>query len=78
MVLMLRKCSKWVLGKKSAFGDRPAVKKSGNAVAWDRMSFATKPIVTESDIAVQKQQVSCMKYSSANSHFIASVFAFMA
>jgi len=50
------KCSKWVPGKKSAMGDRPATKRREIPLEWDRMSYATQAIRTERDAALQKER----------------------
>ncbi|KAI0761978.1 hypothetical protein BD413DRAFT_221108 [Trametes elegans] len=47
------KCSKFVIGKKSAVGDRPAARKHERPLAWDRLPFATAPMLTSEDAAVQ-------------------------
>jgi len=48
------KCSKWVPGKKSAVGDRPAVRRLETPITWDRMPFATVPVVTHADAKAQQ------------------------
>ncbi|TCD62425.1 Sister chromatid cohesion protein 2 [Steccherinum ochraceum] len=48
------KCSKWVFGKKSALGDRPATRRFERPVSWNRLPFATRPILTDEDIAAQR------------------------
>lgn len=48
------KCQKFVLGKKSAIGDRPAVKKRDSPISWERMPFAEKEIRNREDVEVQK------------------------
>ncbi|KAF5337499.1 hypothetical protein D9758_013605 [Tetrapyrgos nigripes] len=50
------KCSKFVLGKKSALGDRPATKKHDKPISWERLPFATKSILTTADGEEQKQR----------------------
>ncbi|KAI8994107.1 hypothetical protein BD414DRAFT_481445 [Trametes punicea] len=47
------KCSKFVIGKKSAVGDRPAVRKHERPLSWDRLPFATAPMLTSEDAAAQ-------------------------
>ncbi|TFK69516.1 protein rad9 [Pluteus cervinus] len=49
------KCNKFVLGKKSAVGDRPASKRHDNAISWNRLLFATSPLITSEDVNVQKR-----------------------
>ncbi|KAF7966411.1 hypothetical protein HWV62_38456, partial [Athelia sp. TMB] len=48
------KCSKFVTGKKSAIGDKPAVKRDTKPISWSRLHFATAPVLTTDDIHVQK------------------------
>ncbi|KAF8507524.1 hypothetical protein BU17DRAFT_57352 [Hysterangium stoloniferum] len=50
------KCSKWVPGKKSAVGDRPATKRREIPLEWDRMLYAAQPIRTERDASLQKER----------------------
>ncbi|THH23071.1 hypothetical protein EUX98_g8109 [Antrodiella citrinella] len=45
------KCSKWVIGKKTAVGDRPATRRHERPITWDRLPFATRPILTDEDVA---------------------------
>lgn len=52
-----RKCSKYVMGKKSAVGDKPAAKRHEKPISWDRLPFATAPLLTSEDINVQKTKV---------------------
>ncbi|KAI0629898.1 hypothetical protein C8Q77DRAFT_1139118 [Trametes polyzona] len=47
------KCLKFVIGKKSAVGDRPATRKHERPLSWERLPFATAPMVTSEDAAVQ-------------------------
>ncbi|KAI0770449.1 hypothetical protein C8Q74DRAFT_1202231 [Fomes fomentarius] len=47
------KCSKFVIGKKSAVGDRPATRKHERPLAWDALPSATAPMVTSEDAAAQ-------------------------
>jgi cohesin loading factor subunit SCC2 len=56
----LRKCQKFILGKKTPTGDRAAVKRHEQPISWDRLAYATKPILTAEDINVQKAQVCFM------------------
>ncbi|KAG5653655.1 hypothetical protein H0H81_011615 [Sphagnurus paluster] len=49
-----RKCNKFSLGKKSAIGDKAAVKRHENPISWDRLPFATTPILTTDDVETQK------------------------
>ncbi|KAF7296629.1 Sister chromatid cohesion protein [Mycena chlorophos] len=50
------KCSKFVMGKKSAVGDKAATRKHNNPISWDRLTFATEPILTSADCDAQKEQ----------------------
>jgi cohesin loading factor subunit SCC2 len=47
-----------VLGKKSAIGDKAAVKRHEKPISWDRLPFATAPILTTEDVETQKAKVS--------------------
>ncbi|KAI9064653.1 hypothetical protein FKP32DRAFT_1625471 [Trametes sanguinea] len=47
------KCAKFVIGKKSAVGDRPAVRKHERPLSWERLPFATAPMLTSEDVAAQ-------------------------
>ncbi|EDR13190.1 uncharacterized protein LACBIDRAFT_292430 [Laccaria bicolor S238N-H82] len=48
------KCSKFVVGKKSAIGDKPATKRNDTSISWDRLPFATTPLLTTNDADEQK------------------------
>ncbi|KAF8073449.1 hypothetical protein FPV67DRAFT_1559883 [Lyophyllum atratum] len=48
------KCSKFLLGKKSAIGDKPAMKRHEKPISWDRLPFVTAPIMTTEDVEAQK------------------------
>ncbi|RDB15317.1 Protein rad9 [Hypsizygus marmoreus] len=48
------KCNKFQLGKKSAIGDKPAAKKHDKPMSWDRLPYATVPILTSEDVQGQK------------------------
>ncbi|KAI0064180.1 hypothetical protein BV25DRAFT_1934347 [Artomyces pyxidatus] len=48
------KCLKWVIGKKNAVGDRPATRRHATPLAWTRLPFAARPILTTSDMAEQR------------------------
>ncbi|KIJ54752.1 hypothetical protein M422DRAFT_775001 [Sphaerobolus stellatus SS14] len=50
------KCSKWVPGKKSALGDRPAVRKREIPLVWDNVPYAVRPIRTEEEAGEQKEK----------------------
>ncbi|KAI0823297.1 hypothetical protein BC628DRAFT_1504458 [Trametes gibbosa] len=47
------KCSKFVIGKKSAVGDRAATRKHERPLSWERLPFATASMVTSEDAAAQ-------------------------
>lgn len=57
---MRRKCAKFVVGKKSALGDRPANRKHERPITWDRLPFATSPLLTSEDADVQRVKVSVL------------------
>ncbi|KAI6042629.1 sister chromatid cohesion C-terminus-domain-containing protein [Pisolithus marmoratus] len=44
------KCSKFVPGKKSAIGDKPATKRHPHPISWDRLPFATMPLILPEDL----------------------------
>ncbi|KAF9806781.1 hypothetical protein IEO21_08541 [Rhodonia placenta] len=48
------KCAKWVVGKKNAIGDRPAARRHERPLLWERLSFATAPLLTNEDCDVQR------------------------
>ncbi|KAH8818805.1 sister chromatid cohesion C-terminus-domain-containing protein [Flagelloscypha sp. PMI_526] len=48
------KCTKFELNKKSAIGDKAAVRKHQKPIAWDRLPFARKPILTSADAVEQR------------------------
>ncbi|KAF8904085.1 hypothetical protein CPB84DRAFT_1773363 [Gymnopilus junonius] len=48
------KCLKFVIGKKSALGDKPATKRHDNPISWSRLPFATIPLHTTEDAQKQK------------------------
>ncbi|KAJ6584574.1 hypothetical protein B0H19DRAFT_980202 [Mycena capillaripes] len=48
------KCTKFVLGKKTAAGDKAVTKRNEKPISWTRLPFATEPILTTSDVDVQK------------------------
>ena len=56
------KCNKFVVGKKSAIGDKPATKRHENPISWERLPYATMPILTSLDVDAQKNRVSCFIY----------------
>ncbi|KAJ3516976.1 hypothetical protein NLJ89_g794 [Agrocybe chaxingu] len=48
------KCLKFVIGKKSAVGDKAATKRHENPISWSRLPFATTPLLTTEDADTQK------------------------
>ncbi|KAF8621415.1 hypothetical protein AX15_007826 [Amanita polypyramis BW_CC] len=48
------KCNKFVVGKKSAIGDKPATKRHENPISWERLPYATAPILTTLDADTQR------------------------
>ncbi|KAI0366939.1 hypothetical protein BV20DRAFT_951369 [Pilatotrama ljubarskyi] len=50
------KCSKFVIGKKSAVGDRPATRKHERPLSWERLPFATTPMLTSEDVTAQSRR----------------------
>ncbi|KAJ6466251.1 hypothetical protein C8R45DRAFT_1021008 [Mycena sanguinolenta] len=50
------KCSKFVLGKKTAAGDKAVTKRHEKPISWTRLHYATTPILTTSDADAQKAQ----------------------
>ncbi|THH14012.1 hypothetical protein EW146_g6273 [Bondarzewia mesenterica] len=48
------KCLKWVTGKKNAMGDKPANRRHNYALTWERLPFATAPVLTTQDMATQR------------------------
>jgi cohesin loading factor subunit SCC2 len=47
-----------VIGKKTAIGDKAVTRRSTVGISWDRLPFATKPMVTLEDISEQRETVS--------------------
>lgn len=54
---MVSKCNKFDIGKKSAIGDKPTVKRNENPISWHRLPFATTPLLTTEDANAQKAMV---------------------
>jgi len=50
------KCSKFVVGKKSAAGDKPVLKRHEKPISWVHLPFATAPLLTSEDINLQKSR----------------------
>lgn len=59
--IVSRKCSKWVIGKKTAIGDKAAIRRSEQGISWERLPFATRPIVTSQDMTEQREVVSALR-----------------
>jgi cohesin loading factor subunit SCC2 len=53
----ISKCMKWVPGKKSALGDKPATRRHERALIWERLPFATRLLLTPADADSQKKTV---------------------
>ncbi|QRW06425.1 proline-rich protein Rad9 protein [Ceratobasidium sp. AG-Ba] len=51
------KASRWVPGKKSAVGDKPAVARNEKPIAWDRVVFAVRVGKTAEDVRAQEEQM---------------------
>ena len=54
---MYSKCSKFVVGKKSAVGDKGVARKHGRPISWDRLPYATQPLLNMEDAERQKTTV---------------------
>ncbi|KZW01563.1 hypothetical protein EXIGLDRAFT_738517 [Exidia glandulosa HHB12029] len=50
------KTMKWVPGKKSAVGDKPAVRRGDAIISWERMPFAVQPLSSVEDASAQLQR----------------------
>lgn len=50
------KCAKWEPNKKSAIGDKAAVRKVDRPLYWEKLPFATTPLQTAEDVETQKQR----------------------
>ncbi|KZT64240.1 hypothetical protein DAEQUDRAFT_747522 [Daedalea quercina L-15889] len=48
------KCAKWVVGKKSAAGDKAATRRHERPLLWERLPFAVAPILTGVDVESQR------------------------
>ncbi|KAF9488996.1 hypothetical protein BDN71DRAFT_1531854 [Pleurotus eryngii] len=48
------KCNKFTIGKKSALGDKAAVRRHESPISWERLPFALTPLLTSEDIAAQR------------------------
>ncbi|KAI0734724.1 hypothetical protein C8Q72DRAFT_321316 [Fomitopsis betulina] len=48
------KCAKWVVGKKSAAGDKAAARRHERPLLWERLPFAAVPILTGADVEAQR------------------------
>ena len=56
-VIYSSKCNKFAIGKKSAIGDKAATRRHENPILWNRLPFATTPLLTSADADVQKTRV---------------------
>ncbi|GJE95924.1 sister chromatid cohesion protein-like protein [Phanerochaete sordida] len=50
------KCAKWVIGKKTAVGDRQAGRRHEKPLTWDRLPYATSPILSSQDLTAQRDK----------------------
>lgn len=48
------KCSKFVLGKKSAIGDKPAIRRHQFPIVWTRLPYATTSLAEEHDLTAHR------------------------
>ncbi|KAF7422876.1 Sister chromatid cohesion protein 2 [Pleurotus ostreatus] len=48
------KCNKFIIGKKSALGDKAAVRRHETPISWERLPFASTPLLTSEDMAAQR------------------------
>ncbi|KAG1743247.1 uncharacterized protein EDB91DRAFT_1126495 [Suillus paluster] len=48
------KCSKFVLGKKSAIGDKPAIKRHQLPITWTRLPYATTSLIQAHDLTAHR------------------------
>ncbi|CAE6432892.1 unnamed protein product [Rhizoctonia solani] len=51
------KASRFVPGKKTAAGDKPASARHDKPISWERVTFATRTGKTASDVSVQEEQL---------------------
>jgi len=51
------KCMKWVVGKKSALGDKAAIRRGVTGMTWERLPYAVQPIHTRDDMENQHRQM---------------------
>jgi len=58
LVTPSRKINKVDLRKKTAAGDKAAVRRIDTPISWARLPFATSPMLTMEDIKLQKTKVS--------------------
>ena len=56
-VIYYSKCNKFAIGKKSAIGDKTATRRHEHPISWNRLPFATTPLLTSADADVQKTRV---------------------
>ncbi|KAH9917952.1 uncharacterized protein B0H18DRAFT_1086944 [Fomitopsis serialis] len=48
------KCAKWVVGKKSAAGDKAVTRRHERPLLWDRLPFAAAPLLSSADVEAQR------------------------
>lgn len=48
------KCSKFVLGKKNAIGDKPAIRRHQLPITWTRLPYATTSLILEQDLMAHR------------------------
>ncbi|KAG2365159.1 hypothetical protein BDR07DRAFT_1607621 [Suillus spraguei] len=48
------KCSKFVLGKKNAIGDKPAIRRHQLPITWTRLPYATTSLIREQDLMAHR------------------------
>lgn len=56
-VIYSSKCNKFAVGKKSAIGDKTATRRHEHPISWNRLPFATTPLLTSADADVQRTRV---------------------
>ena len=66
LVIYSSKCNKFAIGKKSAIGDKTATRRHEQPISWNRLPFATTPLLTSADADVQKTKVRNLFLSSTH------------
>jgi hypothetical protein len=64
------KCLKFQPGKKSAIGDKPAVRRHDRPLTWERLPFATQSILTPLDTEAQKKTVSSIRHEQTHADIL--------